>query len=391
MIDYEKTGQLIQSCRREQNLTQKELAERLGVTDRAVSKWETGKSFPDVSMLKPLAECLGISVGELLDGQRRPDTNLVTAEEAGEVAIRGIRLYARQNIRCHRVLLCVLGVLAVLLIAVGLYEYDQYRHQPLNFQEDDLTFGALIFHEEDGSEYRWELDDAFGQELRAQITEYLRDEMQQGTSMYGSYHKLERAKQEAYVELEGLLVFYDVGYYDYKSEDSYSQPMVETSYRIFTDLCRELVSDGNYVYTGENHFQDGEQTLDVNCELTEVRMERVIRYLEEKVMEPEHEMRPDCWTNFSVNKITRLTPAQYEAQTEFEWLRKEIDYRDLTSWRIYDVELTTEYIGEFGPWIPQYPEGDCHLLVMAAGDINSDISVSDDYAIWHYWPEYAQE
>ena len=68
-MDYKKTGNLIQKIRKERNMTQMELAERLGITDRAISKWETGRGFPDVSLLEPLAEILGISVTELLDGE----------------------------------------------------------------------------------------------------------------------------------------------------------------------------------------------------------------------------------------------------------------------------------------------------------------------------------
>ena len=69
-MDYEKTGRLIQELRKEKELTQMSLANILGVTDRAVSKWERGKSFPDVSMLRPLSETLGISVSELLGRDR---------------------------------------------------------------------------------------------------------------------------------------------------------------------------------------------------------------------------------------------------------------------------------------------------------------------------------
>ena len=50
-MDYKKTGNLIQKIRKERNMTQMELAERLGITDRAISKWETGRGFPDVSLL----------------------------------------------------------------------------------------------------------------------------------------------------------------------------------------------------------------------------------------------------------------------------------------------------------------------------------------------------
>lgn len=63
-------GRFIASCRKEQKLTQASLAELIGVTDRAVSKWETGKSMPDSSIMLELCEILKISVNELLMGGR---------------------------------------------------------------------------------------------------------------------------------------------------------------------------------------------------------------------------------------------------------------------------------------------------------------------------------
>ena len=50
-MDQERIGKFIASCRKEQNLTQANLAEKLGITDRAVSKWETGRSLPDASIM----------------------------------------------------------------------------------------------------------------------------------------------------------------------------------------------------------------------------------------------------------------------------------------------------------------------------------------------------
>lgn len=64
------TGDFIKKQRTEKNLTQKQLAEKLGVTDKAVSRWETGKGFPDVSLLIPLSEALEISVNEILLGEK---------------------------------------------------------------------------------------------------------------------------------------------------------------------------------------------------------------------------------------------------------------------------------------------------------------------------------
>lgn len=69
-MDVLKTGKFIANCRKELGLTQAALGEKLGITDRAVSKWETGKSLPDASIMLELCEILGINVNELLCGER---------------------------------------------------------------------------------------------------------------------------------------------------------------------------------------------------------------------------------------------------------------------------------------------------------------------------------
>ena len=78
-MDAKSTGEFIAALRRERGMTQKELADAIAVTDKAVSRWETGKGYPDVETLAPLAETLGVTVGELLAGERD-----VEAEEEGK-------------------------------------------------------------------------------------------------------------------------------------------------------------------------------------------------------------------------------------------------------------------------------------------------------------------
>ena len=88
-MDAKATGGLIARRRKEQNWSQGDLAERLHVTDKAVSKWETGRGLPSVDLLEPLAEALGLTVSELLSGRE------LTAEElpkaAGEQIMESMR------------------------------------------------------------------------------------------------------------------------------------------------------------------------------------------------------------------------------------------------------------------------------------------------------------
>ena len=68
-MNQEKIGKFILKLRKEKNMTQQELADKIGVTDRAISKWENGRGMPDLSLMKPLCDELGITINELISGE----------------------------------------------------------------------------------------------------------------------------------------------------------------------------------------------------------------------------------------------------------------------------------------------------------------------------------
>ena len=69
-MNQEKIGRFISNLRKEKKLTQQELAKKLGVTDRAISKWENGRGLPDYSLLQDLCDTLSISINELFSGEK---------------------------------------------------------------------------------------------------------------------------------------------------------------------------------------------------------------------------------------------------------------------------------------------------------------------------------
>lgn len=94
-MDAKITGCFIAQLRKELGLTQKELAEKLKVTDKAISRWETGKGLPDTSLLKPLAEIFGVSVGELLSGKRMDDSQIKS--QADHIILESLGYEERQE------------------------------------------------------------------------------------------------------------------------------------------------------------------------------------------------------------------------------------------------------------------------------------------------------
>ena len=85
-------GQFIAEVRKSRNMTQIELAEKLNVTDKAVSRWERGLGFPDIHTLEPLADALGVGIAELMQGKKNADAEPIRAEKVEEILLDTIRL-----------------------------------------------------------------------------------------------------------------------------------------------------------------------------------------------------------------------------------------------------------------------------------------------------------
>ncbi len=100
-IDKKKFGVFVAELRKEKGYTQKELAEKLFLSDKAVSKWETGVSIPDTSMLIPLAELLGVTVTELLMGERMENNTVMDAEQVEDVVKTALSYSEEKPVRAY--------------------------------------------------------------------------------------------------------------------------------------------------------------------------------------------------------------------------------------------------------------------------------------------------
>lgn len=106
-----KIGQFIALKRKENNLTQKELAQKLGTTNKSVSKWETGRCMPDYSVIENLCHELNITINELLNGQSCENGNeLSIAEKNSVVALERIQRLEKDKNIIIGLLLVILGI-----------------------------------------------------------------------------------------------------------------------------------------------------------------------------------------------------------------------------------------------------------------------------------------
>ena len=111
-MNQEAIGKFIAECRKEKGLTQVQLAEKLNITNRAVSKWETGKSCPDTSIMLELCSILGITVNELLSGERIIMENYQKKAEENLVELQDKKMKAQ---KMYKTLTFVWGVITFLL------------------------------------------------------------------------------------------------------------------------------------------------------------------------------------------------------------------------------------------------------------------------------------
>lgn len=146
-MDAEKTGMLIRTVRSECNMTQKELAEQLHVSAAAVSKWENGHGFPDLSSLEKLADVLQLSITDLIQGERRKDD-----VETEESVVRDIlQLSERERKEKDKIQKIILTGSIGFLFIVGsifiIYMTSTQNKPVLDFTQSTgvLTIAPLLF------------------------------------------------------------------------------------------------------------------------------------------------------------------------------------------------------------------------------------------------------
>ncbi len=134
-MDQLKIGRFIAECRKNNNLTQLQLAEKLNITDRAVSKWENGKSLPDSSIMLDLCHILSITVNDLLNGEK------ITMDNYNKELENNLIEMVRQKEESDKRLLAlewVIGILSVIVLLVpiiiaGLLPMEEWQRTILIF------------------------------------------------------------------------------------------------------------------------------------------------------------------------------------------------------------------------------------------------------------------
>ena len=135
-MDQNKIGNFISKLRKEKGLTQNDVAEKLGVTDKAVSKWERGLACPDISLLIPLSNILGISVNELLLAEKIKDN--IPKKKADDASLEIIKLSnnkIKENIIKNKVLKLIIIIVITLLLAGIFLALKTYKEKEIKKQE----------------------------------------------------------------------------------------------------------------------------------------------------------------------------------------------------------------------------------------------------------------
>ena len=140
-MDQIKIGKFIAKCRKEIGLTQAELAEKLNITDRAVSKWETGKSMPDSSIMLELCEILKINVNELLSGE------VIEMKNYNDKAEKTIMALQKEKESADRKMLkleSVIGYMASITFIVLIFVASFIEMHPI-IRVLLIAFGSVVF------------------------------------------------------------------------------------------------------------------------------------------------------------------------------------------------------------------------------------------------------
>ncbi len=147
-MDNKQIGLFIAEQRKKKKLSQKQLAEKINVTDKAVSRWETGKGMPEISLLQPLAKELGISVSELLNGKLIEQNNALHA--ADEIIVKSLKKSNDKSKIVFALAAVVLFLITVIILIIGAYlnfRFSELLKQTFDFKyiNIEIVISGVIF------------------------------------------------------------------------------------------------------------------------------------------------------------------------------------------------------------------------------------------------------
>lgn len=148
-IDKKKFGSFVSELRKEQGYTQKELAERLFVSDKAVSKWETSVSIPDTALLIPLANLLGVTVTELLMCERMENSITMDTNQVEDVVKTALAFSKEESARAYQTktvwpILYLCSVLIGSIVMLASRQYQVLTEAAITSFVLGLVFGAYF-------------------------------------------------------------------------------------------------------------------------------------------------------------------------------------------------------------------------------------------------------
>ncbi len=147
-MDQIKVGAFLKDLRKEKGITQEQLAEELGVSGRTISRWETGKNMPDISLLVEIAEFFDVSIPEIIKGERKSENMKEETKEVVETMSDYAKAEKEQLIKSFRNM-SIIGLVALLVYMVmretGVYDRNIFLQYTYGISESLIYVTVVMF------------------------------------------------------------------------------------------------------------------------------------------------------------------------------------------------------------------------------------------------------
>ena len=172
-MDLVKIGRYVAGKRKDLGLTQKQLAEKLGMSDKSVSKWERGICLPDVSVYEEYCSILGISINEFLAGEDIAQENIVKKSEDNLIQVTTDSKHRQNKLKAIIAVLSVIVLAAVMIVSVFLLRANQPKNYivPVDPNSAEMKTAELLSGMDGAFLYHYRTSDSF-QRLTVSVSEY---------------------------------------------------------------------------------------------------------------------------------------------------------------------------------------------------------------------------